>query len=298
MQPLISVLTPTYNSSITLPLALASLQAQTYSRWEWVLVDDGSSDDTGEFVASVRDPRVRYHRLPENQGAGYARQVTLEMARGEFITMLDSDDWIFPNKLEAQLAALQSNPALVLVSTGMAIVDRHNSIKAVRSTGNHKGLVVFPPLRGLRVRVPFAPSMIRADCARACHFDRSLHFSQDMDFLLNVMRGKPYGLLSDVLYAYSELESVTVAKIIATSRCTRALVMSRRTEFPIACYLTVALISFKVVFYVICNALGIFSWAVRRRSTSPTGVERQQFDEAAKLVMRTMKVRLQTEGNY
>ncbi len=119
--PLVSVIMPCYNATSTLPMALASLLAQTYENWECVLVDDGSTDAPVAILERIDDPRIRYIRLPYNQGRGVARQIALDNVRGDLITMLDADDWIYPNKLEMQYLQMVANPHLALISTGMAI---------------------------------------------------------------------------------------------------------------------------------------------------------------------------------
>ena len=88
--PLVSVMMPCFNAAETLPMALASLLAQTHARWEAVIVDDGSTDATWDVLRAVDDPRLRVERFPENRGRGAARQRCLEMARGDFLSMLDS----------------------------------------------------------------------------------------------------------------------------------------------------------------------------------------------------------------
>ena len=74
MMPLISVVMPVFNATDTLPLALASLQAQTYDAWQCIIVDDGSTDNPEHIINAVGDSRIQYHRLDRNHGRGYARQ--------------------------------------------------------------------------------------------------------------------------------------------------------------------------------------------------------------------------------
>jgi len=68
MMPLISVLMPVFNAAHTLPLALASLQAQTYENWECIVVDDGSRDNPAAMVKSVGDARIHFYCLDRNHG--------------------------------------------------------------------------------------------------------------------------------------------------------------------------------------------------------------------------------------
>ncbi len=108
----VSIILPTYNRAAFLPGALASIRAQTFAAWELIVVDDGSTDGTGELVASrfreVRQP-TRYVFQP-NAGFYAARRAGVALARGKYLAFLDSDDLWLPHHLSAGVAALEANP--------------------------------------------------------------------------------------------------------------------------------------------------------------------------------------------
>jgi glycosyltransferase involved in cell wall biosynthesis len=111
--PRISVITATYQRAGTLPRLYESLLAQTTRDFEWVIVDDGSTDETAELIAAWRgeaDFHIEYSRQ-ENQGKHAAINRTVERARGELCAMIDSDDWYEPEALERMLATWESIPA-------------------------------------------------------------------------------------------------------------------------------------------------------------------------------------------
>jgi glycosyltransferase involved in cell wall biosynthesis len=115
-QPLISVIVPTYNYGRYIGETLESLRAQTYAAWECIVVDDGSTDDTGEVVARYagREPRVRYVRQ-ENQRQAAARNNGIRHARGQYIQFLDADDLLEPEKFARQVALLEARPDVDIV---------------------------------------------------------------------------------------------------------------------------------------------------------------------------------------
>jgi glycosyltransferase involved in cell wall biosynthesis len=106
MNPKVSVVIPTYNRAGTVPRAIESVLSQTVDDLEVIVVDDGSSDDTGKVLGEMFGDHIRY--FPQvNQGASVARNKGVEEARGEWIAFLDSDDFWEKEKLEWQLKALK-----------------------------------------------------------------------------------------------------------------------------------------------------------------------------------------------
>lgn len=104
--PKVSVVIPTYNRASIVPRAIESVLAQTVTDLEVIVVDDGSSDDTGKVLREMFSDRIRYY-VQTNQGASVARNRGVEEARGEWIAFLDSDDLWEREKLEWQFKALE-----------------------------------------------------------------------------------------------------------------------------------------------------------------------------------------------
>ena len=111
MSPLVSIITPTFNSEKFISETIKSVQDQTYENWEMIIVDDCSSDKTTEIVelASNNDKRIKPFKLEKNSGAGIARNTAVEKASGKYIAFLDADDLWKPEKLEKQINFLISN---------------------------------------------------------------------------------------------------------------------------------------------------------------------------------------------
>lgn len=108
---LVSIITPTYNCGAFIAETMDSVLAQTYPDWEMIIVDDCSTDDTRTVVEAyqTRDGRFHYHCLETNSGAAVARTKAMELARGEYMAFLDSDDLWTPDKLERQLKFMRDN---------------------------------------------------------------------------------------------------------------------------------------------------------------------------------------------
>ena len=173
MCPLVSIMMPCYNAAETLPWALASLLAQTYEEWECLLIDDGSTDGSLDVVSRVVDARIKVWRLERNMGRGVARQVALDSARGEFLCMLDADDWLYPTKIQRQIDILGQEPLIACVSSAMAVVDDNNALTGIRGRRNcGRDISVSRPFTSLwRTLFAFPPSMMRMSVAKQCSFD-------------------------------------------------------------------------------------------------------------------------------
>ena len=98
--PLVSVIIPTHNSARFIAQAVDGVLAQTYKHYEVIVVDDGSSDNTGDVLQQFAG-HIRYHRQ-DNRGPAAARNAGIKIAQGEFVCFLDADDVWAPNKLELQ----------------------------------------------------------------------------------------------------------------------------------------------------------------------------------------------------
>ena len=108
---LVSIITPTWNCGRFIVETIESVQSQTYSHWEMIIVDDCSSDNTKEIVERYQktDDRIKYHCLEKNSGAAVARNTALRLAKGKWIAFLDSDDIWEPEKLEKQIDFMLEN---------------------------------------------------------------------------------------------------------------------------------------------------------------------------------------------
>lgn len=135
MKPLVSIIIPTYNRAHLIGETLDSVIAQTYTNWECIVVDDGSTDNTKEVLAEYckKDARFQFHNRPANRqkGGNAARNYGFEVSKGEYINWLDSDDLLTANKLEVQVNALIKSKRKVCVSNGQFFLKKPKDIPKV-----------------------------------------------------------------------------------------------------------------------------------------------------------------------
>ncbi len=116
-RPLVSVVMAVYNGGRYLREAVASVLEQTFRDFEFIIVDDGSRDDTAAQIRSFGDPRIRLVAHAENRGLTAALRTAVRAANGAFIARMDADDRSLPGRFETQLAFLERHPSLLLLGT-------------------------------------------------------------------------------------------------------------------------------------------------------------------------------------
>jgi glycosyltransferase involved in cell wall biosynthesis len=189
--PLVSVVTPTHNRAQFLRRAMASLQAQTRSDFEWIVVDDGSSDETPKVLEQCGDGRLVRVRLDPNRGVAAARNAGLRQARGELVAFLDDDDEYLPEYLDVVVAAFATHPGgLDVLWTGVERVfeQADGPAHSVRQTWDCSASALGA--RGLRFLTQLNMScglcLRRDGLERIEAFDEALTVSEDTDLLLRL----------------------------------------------------------------------------------------------------------------
>ncbi|WP_270209144.1 MULTISPECIES: sugar transferase [Dorea] len=134
---LVSIIMPSYNTASFIKETIQSVLNQTYSKWELIIVDDCSTDNTDEVLEYIKDSRIRYFKNDKNLGAAVSRNKALREARGQWIAYLDSDDLWMPEKLEKQICFMESN--------GYAF--SYTNYEEIDVDGNKTGVKVSGPKR-------------------------------------------------------------------------------------------------------------------------------------------------------
>ncbi len=127
--PLVSVVMGLYNSASTLQRAIDSILSQSYSNFEFIICDDASTDNSYSIAlqAAERDPRIIVLHNDNNVGCNLVLNRCIEQAKGEYIAIMDSDDISLPLRFEKEIAILESNPHLCIVSSNAIYVHDANS---------------------------------------------------------------------------------------------------------------------------------------------------------------------------
>lgn len=126
MSELVSIITPMYNAQKYIESTIASVQKQTYSNWEMIIVDDCSTDNSPDIVAkyAAEDNRIKYFRNKGRNGVAAARNEAMRIATGRYIAFLDSDDLWKPDKLQVQIEFMNTK-GVHFCCTACNIIDRN-----------------------------------------------------------------------------------------------------------------------------------------------------------------------------
>lgn len=185
--PRVSVIIPTYNGDRYLSQAIDSVLSQTYSNYEIIIVDDGSTDNTPNiiqhFVEIHNNPSVIHYITQSNQGVAAARNRGIQEARGEFIALLDQDDVFLPEKLGHQVACFDANPNVAIVNSGWRLIDQNNyHISDIEPWHNLPDLTLETWIK----RTPILPSSLmfrRESWQQVGGFNSQFNGVDDVDFI-------------------------------------------------------------------------------------------------------------------
>lgn len=207
MIPKASVIIPCYNHGHYLPRALKSVLAQTFTNWEAIIVDDGSTDNTREVAAQFTDVRIHYV-YQDNRGLSAARNAGIRRAEGDYLAFLDADDEWEPCFLEVCQRALAAQQTLAAVVTLNRFIDESGA--PLPQQGGQ--LVSAERFRGRLLEGGFFPphaALVRAEAVRqAGLFDETLTSVEDWDLWLRITaQGGLMQSISEPLARYRVLAS-------------------------------------------------------------------------------------------
>lgn len=211
LQSTVCVVMPVYNGAKTIMLAIKSLLYQTYPNWNCVIVNDGSKDNTKKILDTITDKRFRIIHLEKNRGRGFARQVALEKAEGDYLTYLDADDFYHPEKIKQQVNILDKFNDVYLTSCGQGSFDNKDKLRTIRGV-RYAGLHDF--MCGDEVKFVPVTSMIRLSSALNIRYNDKLNASEDVDYFSAYLDNRTYYILDTIMYYYYEYESLSYSKTV------------------------------------------------------------------------------------
>ncbi|MEL6137848.1 MAG: glycosyltransferase family A protein [Cyanobacteria bacterium J06628_6] len=223
--PKVSIIIPSYNSLDYLPEALDSALQQTFRDIEVIIVNDGSTDGTEQWVLAQAHPQVKLFSQ-ENLGKSAARNRGLAESTGNYVAFLDADDIWEPTKLEKQVRCLGRNPQVGLVYTWTALADSHGrpTGRILASTASGK---VWRALVLKNILACGSTPMVRRQCFdKAGGFSPDLPLAQDWDMWIRIASHDEFAVIKEPLVRYRKHDRNTSTKWALMHTCS-CLVLER-----------------------------------------------------------------------
>lgn len=199
--PLVTVAMPVFNAGRHLRLAVQSIVHQTFTDWELLIIDDGSTDDAIKGIADIVDSRIRVVMNPRNLGLAATLNVGIDLARGEYFARMDQDDIAYPERLAKQLDVLRQDPRLDLVSVRCLTISAANEpIGLLPYAQSHEALTARP---WLGFYLPHPTWMGRTAWFRRHRYHLpEIHLSEDQELLLRSHSSSRFATVPEVLFGY------------------------------------------------------------------------------------------------
>lgn len=236
-QPVITVLMPVFNDDIFLLDAVESILRQTFRSFEFLIIDDGSTDGTAELLAAIRDPRLRVLHNEKHLGLTCSLKLGIEQAQGLYIARMDADDIALPERLEKQVSFLSTHQEVGILGSDCYVIDQH---------GRDVGYLPMPEA-DLQIRWtsllanPFAhPTvMIRRNVLvqNGLNYDETFNTAQDYELWTRMLRYTRGANLPKPLIQYRVRHGITIKQreVQLNNHDTIALrtIQEQLPEFPI-----------------------------------------------------------------
>jgi len=193
--PEISVVIPTFNRAALLPQAIDSVLSQSYTDFELIVVDDGSTDSTQEVLSGYQGVKYLFQ---ENRGVSAARNLGIRMARGRYICFLDSDDLWLRDKLKEQIRLMRDNPQIKVSYTDEIWMRRGKRVNQGKRHRKYSGWIL-PRLLPLCLISPSSVMIEKRVFEEVGLFDESLPVCEDYDLWLRIGSRMPIHLIEKPL---------------------------------------------------------------------------------------------------
>jgi len=194
--PAITVLMPVHNAEEHIREAIESILMQTFTDFEFLIVDDGSTDSTPDIVRTYNDPRIKLVKNTRNRGTVHVLNQGIELARGKYIARMDADDISLPNRLEKQFAFMERNPSIGISGTAMRLIKK-GKLKNTRKQPCTNEELKIQLLFGTCF---FHPTVIlRTDLAKTHPYPDNLVYTQDYNCWTNLADKTQFANLAETL---------------------------------------------------------------------------------------------------
>lgn len=215
--PLVTVAMPVYNAGKYLRLAVLSIVRQTFTNWELLIIDDGSTDNAVQNIMDINDARIRIIQDGDNRGLAARLNEAADLARGRYFARMDQDDVSYPERFARQIAVLQNHPELDLVATRAITIDENDQAIGLFPCAISHEEICARPWRGFYF--PHPTWMGKIEWFLKYRYTVPGPFlCEDQELLLRSYRDSRLGTLNELLFAYRIRSKVDWQKLARTRR--------------------------------------------------------------------------------
>lgn len=280
MKPAVTVGIPFFNAGATLLGSIRSVFAQTFTDWDLLLIDDGSTDNSLEIARSIDDKRVRVISDGANRGLVYRLNQMISLARAPYFARMDADDLMHPERLARQLDHLHHHPDVDIIGSAAYVIDRDDlpyGIRGDRSAGGQTA--------GIRLGFIHPTVVGKTDWFHRNSYSAEYIRAEDLELWLRADPKTVCARLLEPLLFYREPLEFQPAKYRASCRTVRKLAWrySTGTHRALA---AVAGTYAKEALHLVLFRLGLVSSLIRRRNRPCSGVELHRAAQALQQIGR------------
>ncbi len=259
--PLISIGMPMFNSAATLRESIRSIIMQSYTNWELLILDDGSTDESMDIAGAFTDSRIKIVADGENRGLAARMNQAVSMSRGELFARMDADDIAYPQRLLIQQVYLQEHPGVDLLGCSCLVFSQNGTSFGVRMYPEmHEGICANP-WSGLLLMHP--TWMGRIAWFRKSMYNAKLKKAQDQELLLRTFNRSNFANVPQILMAYREDQTGLKKTLLTRWYLMRALLYSGSAKIAI---LGITSQMFKMLIDVGFSAIGQRAHLIQQRS--------------------------------
>jgi len=192
---------PVYNAGKYLRLAVLSIVRQTFTDWELLIVDDGSTDNALQGIADIDDARIRILRDGKNKGLAARLNECIDLARGKYFARMDQDDVSYPERFLQQIGALQMDSRLDLVAVRAITINENNKVTGIFPGAIAHDEICARPWRGFHF--PHPTWMGKMEWFRKYRYaEPGPYFCEDQELMLRSYRESRFATVDEILFAY------------------------------------------------------------------------------------------------
>lgn len=215
--PLVTVAMPVFNAGKYLRTAVLSIIKQTFTNWELLVIDDGSTDTALSSISDIKDPRITVLRDGENKGLASRLNEAIDLARGRLFARMDQDDVSYPERFERQVMMLQGDPSIDMIGVRTIALSEDDELLGPLPCDTTHDAICAKPWRGFYL--PHPTWMGRIDWFRKHRYAKpGPYFCEDQELLLRSYRTSRFGAVDEILFGYRTRNRVNWQKLMKTRR--------------------------------------------------------------------------------